>query len=137
MTDPSIVTSAKDFSGKLTLDLTDDEIKRAFEIIVRVKGKWQERFRRKFSDVENFTLENALDMIAQFEDEIKTELAEKVNVLATVDSTPILMGEPLAIEWIGKLPSDSINVHGFDHEKKNWEVQRATARGEDFLGQKD
>ena len=137
-TESGIVTSVKDFSGKLTLDLTDDEIKRAMVIVTRVKRKWQERFRSKFSDPNlSFSLDEAMDLVTQFEDEIKTELAEKVNVLATVDPIPVLEGKPLVIEWIGKLPGDDIYKYGMDHERKETQVKKATQRGEDFLGQKD
>lgn len=136
--DSGIITSARDFSGKLTLDLTDEEIKRAFEIIVPIKKRWESIFRVKFSDPNlSFTMDQALDMVEQFEDEIKTRLAEDVNILATVDTTPLLEGQPLIIEWIGRIPGDNVFKYGLDHEKKEWEVKKATARGEAFLGQND
>ena len=37
---------------------------------------------------------------------------------------------------MGALPSHSIAKEGFDHDKKTWEVQHATERGEDYYGQK-
>lgn len=136
-TDSGIVTSAGDFSGKLTLDLTDEEIKRAFEIIVPIKKRWENIFRVKFSDPNlSFTMDQALDMVEQFEDEIKTRLAEDINILATVDTTPLLEGKPLVIEWIGRMPGDNVFKHGLDHERKEFEVKRATNRGEDYYGQK-
>lgn len=130
------VKTAKEFSGALTLDMTDEEIAQAYRIVVRVKSKWQEKFRRKFNDPSAFKLDDALKMIEQFEDEIKTELAEKVQVLATVNTVPILEGQPLEIDWIGRLPGSDLARYGMDHEKKEWEVKRAVERGEDFLGQK-
>ena len=130
-----IMKSAKDFSGSLTLDLNDEEIAIAYKIIIRVKRRWEEVFRRKFNDPSSFKLDDALKLVEQFEDEIKTELAEKVGILATVNTVPLLEGQPLEIDWIGKIPTSS-DAYGFDHEKKEYEVKRATAQGEDFLGQR-
>lgn len=129
-----IITSTKDFSGSLTLDLTDDEISRAYRVIVRIKTKWEGVFRKKFPFD---SLDQALDLLSQFDDEIKTELAEQCNILATVDTTPILEGQPPVIEWIGKLPGDDIYKEGLDHERKEYEVKRAHARGEAFYGEKE
>lgn len=130
-----IVTSAKQFSDSLTQDLTDDEIKRAFELTVRISRKWQEKFRRQFSQP-LFTVEDALEALDEFEEELKYELATKLDVYATVDATPIFEGQPPIVEFSGALPSHSIAKDGFDHERKTWEVQHATARGEDYYGQK-
>jgi len=133
-TNDGIVKTAKEFSGALTLDLTDEEIARALKIVMRVKQKHQEIFRKKYPFD---SLEQALELIANFEDEIKTELAERCNVLATIDTVPMLEGKPMNIEWIGKLPGDALYKYGMDHEKKEWEVKRANVRGEDYLGQKE
>lgn len=136
MSDSTIITSPKDFSGKMTLDLTDDEIKRGFELVVRIKTKWESIFRQKFGTTGGFSLEEVLESLSEFEDEVKTTLAEQLNVLATVDTVPILEGQPPVIEWIGKLPDDDIYKYGLDHEKKSYEVNKAKDRGEDYLGQK-
>lgn len=135
-TNEGIVSTAREFSGALTLDLTDEEIAAAYRIVVGVKHRWEEKFRRKFNDPTTFKLDDALRMVEQFEDEIKTKLAEQCQVLATVNTVPILEGHPLEIEWIGKLPGSDLAKYGMDHEKKAWEVKRANARGEDFHGQK-
>lgn len=131
-----IVTSAKQFSDSLTQDLTDDEIKRAFELTVRITHKWQDKFRRQFSQP-LFTVEDALQALDEFEEELKYELATKLDVYATVDSTPIFEGKPPIVEFSGALPSHSIAKHGFDHEKKIFEVKRATNKGEAYLGEKE
>lgn len=132
----SIITP-KDFSGAMTFDLSDEEIKQGFELLMHLRHKWMTRFRAKFSDPSTFDLDTVLKDISEFEDEVKTRLAEELNILVTVNTTPILQGEPLEIEWIGKLPGDALYQYGFDHERKEWEVKRATVRGEDYLGQKD
>src|ERR1700693_2509068 len=98
--DTGIVHSAKEFSYGLTQQLTDDEIKRSLEIMVPIKEKWEERFRAKFGNV-NFTIEKAMELVEQFEDELKTTLRERLNVYATVDVTPLFEGEPLVIEFAG------------------------------------
>lgn len=130
-----IIHSARDFSGALTLDLTDEEIARAVRIIGEVRVKYGNKFIAKFGR-EGFTLDGALEALSELEDEVKTRLAEEVSILATVDTVPILEGQPPVIEIIGSLPGSNIDQYGMDHEKKTWEVQRATARGEDFYGQK-
>lgn len=136
-TDEGIVKSTKEFSGALTLDLNDDEIAIATRELLRIKRRWEEIFQRKFNDPTSFKLDDALNLIAQFEDEVKTTLAEKLDVLCTVNTVPILEGQPLEVEWIGKLPGSSLAQYGMDHEKKEWEVKRANARGEDYLGQRE
>jgi hypothetical protein len=133
--DTGLVQSAADFSGALTLDLTDDEIGKAFEICTSVKRKYEAIFRSKFRDT-SFTLDEAMREVEKFEDEIKTRLAEEADVLATVNVLPVLEGKNIEIDWIGVLPSHSVNKYGMDHEKKEWEVKRATDRREDYLGQK-
>jgi hypothetical protein len=126
-TNSGLMNDAATFSGNLTLDMSDQEIQSAWRIIQHVRSKWTAIFHRKFNDPSTFKLDDALKLIDQFEDEIKTELAEKVNVLATVNVVPILEGQPLEIEFIGKLPGSDIYKYGMDHERKGWEVKRATA----------
>ena len=117
-----MVRTPKEFSQGLTLELSDEEIAKAFAIIVEVSNK----YKHKIATVE--TLE-------ALRDEAVTRLAE-ISVLATVDVAPVLNGEPPAIEILGKVSGDPIHDHGFDHERKAFEVQRATNRGEDYYGQK-
>lgn len=135
-TNEGLANDAKTFSGSLTLDLTDDEIKTAWEIIQRIKFKYTQKFQRKFNDPQNFTLDDVTRFADEFEDELKTTLAERCNILATVNVVPVLEGRPLEIEIIGALPGGDMEKYGMDHEKKAWEVRRATERGEDYLGQK-
>lgn len=136
-TQDTLVKSAKHFSGTQTLDLTDEEIKHAWRIIQRIRAKWMEVFRRKFNDPSLFKLEQAMELVEQFEDEIKTELMEHVDILATVNTLPILEGAPLEIEFIGKMPGADIYTYGMDHERKAWEVKHAIARNESFLGESE
>jgi hypothetical protein len=134
--DDGLVHSAKEFSDVLTQELNDDEIKRAFELIVKITEKWHQKFVQKFRVGAIFSPESALEELDKFEEELKYELATKLHVYATVDPTPVFEGEPPIVEIIGALPSHPIATHGFDHEKKTWEVQHATERGEDYYGQK-
>lgn len=133
--DDGIVTSAKQFSDALTQELTDDEIKSAFEMIVRISEKYHEKFERRFGPGSIFTPEEALEALDQFEEELKYELATKLHVYATVDATPVFEGEPPIVELAGALPSHSIARHGFDHEKQTWMVTEASRRDEDYYGQ--
>lgn len=131
--DAGRVSTLKDFSGGMTLDLTDDEIKRAMEITITTKAKWQEIFRRKFPFD---SIEAAMDLVDNFEDEIKTRMAEELNLLVAVDVQPLLEGHPIEVEFVGALPGHTLNTYGMDHEKKEFEVKRATELGHDaFLNQ--
>lgn len=141
MSDPNpnagLMNTTKAFSGNLTLDLTDEEIKAAWVIIQRVKKRHQEIFRRKFNDPSTFTLDDLHKYIEEFEDEIKTRLAENVGILASVNTVPLLEGEPIEIEWLGVIGGHDLEKYGLDHEKKEYEVKKATARGEAFLGERE
>lgn len=134
-TQDTLIRDAKHFSGTQTLDLTDDDIQAAWRIVQRIRHKYHEIFRRKFNDPTTIDMDIVFKWIDQFEDEVKTTLAEHVDVLATVNVMPILEGQPLEIHWIGKMPGSNLAKFGMDHEKKAWEVKRATALGESYLGE--
>jgi hypothetical protein len=135
-TDEGIVHSVKEFSGAMTLEMTDDAIASSLRVMMPIREKWITYFRQKFNDPGTFSLDDALEAITKFEDELKYELADKCNVLATVDTVPLLEGQPMRIEWIGQMPGSDIYKYGMDHEKKEWEVKRATANDENYLGEK-
>lgn len=130
--DDGIVTTAKQFSDVLTLDLTDEEIGQAFETIVSLKRKYQQ----KWHAMDFSRMERIADELEIFRDEVTTTLAERHSILATVDGTPVMAGEPPVIEIMGRIPGTAFDQYGMDHEKKEWEVKQATNRGEDYLGQK-
>jgi hypothetical protein len=135
--DHDLIRTEKGFSGAMTLDLTDDQIQACMRIVKGVRNKRIGRWLSKFNDPQNFTLDEALKEVDAYEDELKYELADKVGVLVTVNAVPLLEGLPLQIEWLGVLPGGSLERYGQDHERKGWEVKRATERGEDYLGQHD
>lgn len=140
-TQDTLVTDARHFSGTQTLELSDAEIATAWRIVQRIRAKWMEKFRSKFRALpENNlsqALESAMQMVEQFEDELKTELMERCDVLATVNVLPVLEGLPIEIDFIGKMPGSDLHRYGMDHERKGWEVKQATARGEAFLGESE
>jgi hypothetical protein len=127
------VWTTKQYSDTLTLDLTDDEILQSFRIIQSISLKWSNVFRTKLRHG-NFKVEEAMKLVDQMEDELVTTLAEKMDLIATVDASPVFEGEPPVVELIGALPSHYSANFGLDHEKKEWEVKRAKDRGEAFLG---
>jgi hypothetical protein len=131
-----IVSSMTAFSNGLTLDLTDEEISQAYQIIVRIKDKYSRIFRAKFGHNTQLTVEDAMRMIDQMEDELVTTLAERMDLIATVDASPVFEGEGPIIDLVGALSSHSSATYGMDHEKKEWEVKRAIQTKEDFLGQR-
>lgn len=120
MSNNDIITSGKEFAG-FASELTDEEIKRALQVIMSVRRNYQHKA---------FTVEN-LDALR---DETITRLAE-ISILASVDVAPCLNGEPPVVEIVGKVSTDPIHKHGFDHERKYYEVNKANERGEDYLGQ--
>lgn len=127
------VSTAKEFSGAMTLDMTDDEIKRVLEITVSTVKKHQEQWKRIFPFD---SIEQCADLLEELEKELAYKLME-LDVLVKIDGTPIFEGHPPIIEYLGRLDTSSIAKYGQDHEKKEWEVKKADARGEDYLGQKD
>lgn len=133
-TDPGIVTTRKQFSDVLTMDLTDDEITQALAIILPIKKKWETRFRYKFSG-STFTVEQAMKLIDECEKELVHTLAEKLDIMASIDASPVFEGEPMVIELQGALSGHSSAKYGMDHEKKSWEVKKALITGESFLGE--
>lgn len=112
----------KTFAHSAT-DLTDREITGVFTVI--------ETVRQKYAGMPN-TAEN----LDKLRDEALTRLMEK-GILATLDPSPCFYGEPPVLEIIGKVAGDPIEQHGFDHEQKGYEVNKANERGEDWLGQKE
>lgn len=121
--DNGVLATPKDFSNALTTELSDTEIGKAMEVIVSV----QKKYAHKTNSVPN------LDMLR---DEITTKMAE-IGILVAVDPTPCFYGEAPVVDIIGKVAGDAIHDHGFDHERKMYEVRKATERGEDYYGQKE
>lgn len=105
-------------------DLTDSEITEVFKIVALIRDKYAGKA-------------NTPENLEKLRDETLTRLMEK-GVLATLDPAPCFYGEPPIIEIIGKIKEDAVfHKEGFDHEKKMYEVRKATERGEDWLGQKE
>lgn len=126
------ISTAREFSGSMTLELTDAEILRAFETTVSVINRHREVWRRKFPFD---SYEQIADLLEEFEKELSYKLMESVNCLVRVDGTPIFEGQGPVIEWIGKMPGDALHTQGMDHERKTWEVKKAEERNEDYHGQ--
>lgn len=131
------VRSVKEFSDTLTLDLTDEEIKRAFEILIKCISKWQNIFRAKIdpSTIMSYRdVEEIMKDVDMFESEVKERLAD-LHILASVDVMPVLEGHGYpTIVLEGALPSHYSAKYGFDHERKSAEVRKAKERNEVFLG---
>lgn len=105
-------------------DLEDSEITEVFKVVALVRDKYAGKA-------------NTAENLEKLRDETLTRLME-IGVLATLDPAPCFYGEPPIIEIIGKVKEDTtFHKEGFDHEKKMYEVRKATERGEDWLGQKE
>jgi hypothetical protein len=124
-----IVSSEKELSDALTLDLLDHEIPELFKIVLQVNARY---YYRHFD-----TIEQGVKILEEMEREMQQELAERMQILCRIDASPMLMGNQPILEVLGRLPSHDIAKHGFDHEQKEWEVKRASSRNEDYLGQKE
>lgn len=132
--DEGIVRTSKQFSDGLTLDLTDDEIAKALRITLPIKRKWEDKFRSRLRH-NNFTVEEAMKMVDQFEDELVYELATKLDLIATVDVASVFEGGSPVIEFVGCLGSHPSAKYGLDHERKTHEVRKANEQKEAFLGE--
>jgi hypothetical protein len=120
--DSRVAKSVGDFSGMLTMDLTDDEIASAFKVIAEVNMRYR-------------YLQATRENLEAMGDEIVYRLADETSILSKYDPVPLASGGHPEVELIGKVDGDSIHKYGFDHEKKEWEVKRATQQGENFLGE--
>lgn len=107
----------------MAADLTDEDISRTFRVVEEIRLKYA----GKPSSESN---------LEALRDEVLTKLAD-IGILATLDPTPIFYGEPPTLEILGRVAGHSDHTHGFDHEKKGYEVRKANERGEDWLGQKE
>lgn len=121
------VGSLKEFSDTLTLDLTDAEIKQAFEICMRSLRKWRPIFNAKFdphSATSVNTADEAHSLIMQWDGEIRDQLAE-MDLDGEIDIEPLRYGQPPTIVINGALESHYSAKYGMDHERKTYEVRRA------------
>lgn len=132
-TDDGIVRNPKEFSDALTLELTDEEITRALKTTLPIRLKWQRKFRSAVRH-QNFTVDEAMKLLDQFETELVYELATMCHIMATVDVTPVFEGQPPVIEFMGSMSSHPSAKYGLDHERKEFEVKRAKDTKQDFLG---
>lgn len=112
----------KDFAYAAA-DLTDEEVTKLFRVVEEVRYKYSGK-------------PNTADNLEHLRDETLTRLMD-IGILATLDPAPCFYGEPPVIEVIGKVATDALHRHGFDHERKGWEVNKANERNEDWLGQKE
>lgn len=128
------VSTAKDFTGLTTLDLTDEEVKIFLETTVKITKKHQTIWKTLFPFN---SIEQCMELLDKLEQELAYTLMERLDVLVRIDGTPVFEGGAPIIELLGKMEGTSLAKYGQDHEKKTWEVQKAKERGEDFLGQKD
>lgn len=102
-------------------ELLDTEAIAAVRLIGECQMKWADK-------------PNTKENLDHLRDEVLTKMME-MNILAEFDPAPCFYGQPPIVEIKGKVPGTQ--KHGFDHEKKKWEIDRAHERGEDYLGEKE
>jgi hypothetical protein len=116
------IRNEKDFVH-IASDLTDIEAQNAFKTIVQITNRYSKRA-------------NTVENLEMLRDEVLTRLAEQ-NILASLDPSPCLYGDPPLVTIEGKIASDYTHKYGMDHEKKQFEVRKAHKRGEDYLGERE
>lgn len=104
-------------------ELTDTESVAVVRLVVESQTKWAHK-------------PNTKENLEHLRDEVLTKLMG-MNIVAEFDPAPCFYGEPPIFEIKGKVAGDSIHKHGFDHERKKWEIDKAHDRGEDYLGEKE
>lgn len=129
-----MVSTAKAFAGATTLDLSDAETKTFLETTIGIVRKHQAVWRTLYPFD---SIEQCMDLCDKLEQELAYTMMERLDVLVRVDATPVFEGGSPIVEYVGKMSGSSLAKYGQDHERKTWEVQKAEARGEDYLGQKD
>jgi hypothetical protein len=134
--DSGVVATPKAFVHGLTMELTESQSQQALQIVLPIKNKWSAIFRSRLRH-QNFTVEEAMKLVDQFEDELVTTLAERMSLIATVDASPVFEGEPLIVDFVGCLDDHDTAQYGFDHEKARYEIQKSMERGESFYGEKE
>lgn len=107
--------------AQVATDLTDEEVGRVGAIVAQVQQKYAGRA-------------NTAKNLEDLRDEVLTRLAE-INILATLDPSPVFYGEPPTLEIIGHIAASNDGM--FDHEKKQHEVVKAKELNEDYRGQKE
>jgi hypothetical protein len=133
-TDRDVVSTAKDFAGATTLELTDEETKLFLEHTISIVNKHQTVWKTMFPFN---SIEQCMELCDKLEQELAYTMAVELDVLVRVDATPVFEGQGPIVEYLGKMEGTSLDKYGQDHEKKTWEVQKAKERGEDFHHQKD
>jgi hypothetical protein len=108
---------------KIAQDLTDEEVMQVGRVLHSLQAKYSVRA-------------NTPENLDALRDEGLTRLAD-IGLIASFDPTPCFYGEPPNFEIVGKVPGHEFNNYGLDHEKKQYEVRKATELGEDFRGQKE
>jgi hypothetical protein len=116
------IRSAKEFVTHSS-ELLDSEAQQVMRVMYQIQAKYARR-------------PNTVDQLEALRDETLTRLMD-IGIIATVDPTPCFYGEPPVVEIVGKVPTDNLHKYGFDHEQKQYEVQKAVGRGEEFLGEKE
>lgn len=116
------ISTGKEFA-QVASDLTDEEIQKTIQIVNGIRMKYA----GKPSSAKN---------LEAMRDEVLTRLTD-INILATLDPSPVFYGEPPILEIIGKVSGDVSHKEGFDHERKQDEVVKAKELGEDYRGQKE
>lgn len=108
---------------QIAQELTDEEIAQAGEILFSLQRKWGTR-------------PNTPENLESLRDEGLTRMAD-IGILASFDPTPCFYGEPPTFVIEGKITGHNDHKYGFDHERKMYEVRKATQLGEDYRGQKE
>lgn len=107
------------FAEEAFKDIYDEDI----AAIGRVYREVQEKYRLK---------SNTMPVLREMAREMEGKMAA-AGFVARVDWTPCLYGENAVLDILGPVQERKEET---DHDKKQWEVNRANDRGEQWLGEK-
>jgi hypothetical protein len=104
-----------------TTELREEDVRNIGRLAAQIVPKYKYRLR-------------SAQTLQEFDNEVMHRFAE-VGLIARVLPDPDT--GMYTIDVIGHVPGHDIHKFGFDHEEKQYEVRKATERGEDYRGQKE
>lgn len=107
------------FASEAFKDIYDEDIATIGKVYKEVMEKWR---------LKSNTMANLREMSTEMEGKLA-----QAGFRSRVDWTPSIYGQQPILDILGPIHERKEET---DHDKKQWEVNKANDRGEDWLGQK-
>jgi hypothetical protein len=104
------------------VNLHDSEVIEAYRIAESLTARFGRR---------TWTGEDGFSKLADELEKESTEAFAKIGLIAHMDATPMLAGEPPQLTVVARAPGNE-----FDHERHSRDVRLAQERGERVLGER-